>query len=142
MTRVSNVRASSLNTRFNVSAAVIFQKWFINRGVLHRNGKLAPRFELRSHFQAPNVPCLTLSHTDSSVFKQPHSLDPPMSSPPPSLRDPPWPHGGAPPARPSAAERPPPPLQPSPRKESSLPCGAPSHRIPRPYNKVASSKPI
>uniref|UniRef100_A0A3Q3MZ13 Ataxin 7-like 2a n=1 Tax=Labrus bergylta TaxID=56723 RepID=A0A3Q3MZ13_9LABR len=31
------------------------------------------------------------SHTESSVFKQPPPLEPPISSPPPSLRDPPWP---------------------------------------------------
>nr|XP_023853259.1 ataxin-7-like protein 2 [Salvelinus alpinus] len=38
-------------------------------------------------------------HSESAVFKQPPPLEPPLSSPPPSLRDPPWPHGGTPPGR-------------------------------------------
>nr|XP_029538538.1 ataxin-7-like protein 2 [Oncorhynchus nerka] len=38
-------------------------------------------------------------HSESAVFKQPPPLEPPLSSPPPSLRDPPWPHGGTPPSR-------------------------------------------
>ncbi|XP_042263135.1 ataxin-7-like protein 2a [Thunnus maccoyii] len=75
------------------------------------------------------------SHTESSVFKQPPPLEPPMSSPPPSLRDPPWPHGGTPPSRPSPNDRPP-----TQRKDSSLAPAVPSHRIPRPYNKVASKR--
>lgn len=58
-----------------------------------------------------------------------------MSSPPPSLRDPPWPHGGTPPSRPSPNDRPP-----TQRKDSSLAPAVPSHRIPRPYNKVASKR--
>lgn len=77
------------------------------------------------------------SHTESSVFKQPPPLEPPMSSPPPSLRDPPWPHGGTPPGRPSTSDRPPSQGQ---RKDSSLVSVGPGHRVPRPYNKVASSK--
>ncbi|XP_057703123.1 ataxin-7-like protein 2a [Corythoichthys intestinalis] len=75
------------------------------------------------------------SHTDSSVFKQPPPLEPPISSPPSSVRDPPWPHGGTPPGRPSPNERPL--MQ---RKDSSPSSVVPSHRIPRPYNKVASKR--
>ncbi|KAM7402790.1 hypothetical protein PAMP_018001 [Pampus punctatissimus] len=75
------------------------------------------------------------SHTEPSVFKQPPPLEPPMSSPPPSLRDPPWPHGGTPPGRPSPSDRPP-----TQRKDSPLAPAVPSHRIPRPYNKVASKR--
>ncbi|KAJ7999463.1 hypothetical protein DPEC_G00194690 [Dallia pectoralis] len=48
------------------------------------------------------------SQSESAVFKQPPPLEPPLSSPSPSLRDPPWPHGGTSPARP------PPTLQPHP----------------------------
>ncbi|CDQ74511.1 unnamed protein product [Oncorhynchus mykiss] len=48
-------------------------------------------------------------HSESAVFKQPPPLEPPLSSPPPSLRDPPWPHGGTPPGRPSTT----PPSRPS-----------------------------
>ncbi|XP_039972114.1 ataxin-7-like protein 2a isoform X1 [Xiphias gladius] len=77
------------------------------------------------------------SHTESSVFKQPPPLDPPMSSPPPSLRDPPWPHGSTPPGRPLPSDRPPSQSQ---RKDSSLATAVPGHRIPRPYNKVASKR--
>ncbi|CAJ1051845.1 ataxin-7-like protein 2a [Xyrichtys novacula] len=78
------------------------------------------------------------SHAESSVFKQPPPLEPPMNSPPPSLRDPPWPHGGTPPGRPSPGERPPSQSQ---RKDSSLVSAVPpGHRIPRPYNKVASKR--
>ncbi|XP_029907621.1 ataxin-7-like protein 2a [Myripristis murdjan] len=74
-------------------------------------------------------------HSESSVFKPPPPLEPPMSSPPPSLRDPPWPHGGTPPGRPSPSDRPP-----TQRKDSPLSTGVPGHRIPRPYNKVASRR--
>lgn len=77
------------------------------------------------------------SHTESSVFKQPPPLEPPMSSPPPSLRDPPWPHGGTPPGRPTPGDRPPVQTQ---RKDSALANAVQGHRIPRPYNKVASSE--
>lgn len=77
------------------------------------------------------------SHTESSVFKQPPPLEPSMSSPPPSLRDPPWPHGVTPPSRPSPSDRAPTQSQ---RKDSSLSSAVPGHRIPRPYNKVASSE--
>ncbi|XP_068568721.1 ataxin-7-like protein 2a isoform X2 [Cebidichthys violaceus] len=76
-------------------------------------------------------------HTESSVFKQPPPLEPPMSSPPPSLRDPPWPHGGTPPGRPSPSDRPPTQSQ---RKDSPLGSAGLGHRIPRPYNKVASKR--
>ncbi|XP_019723215.1 ataxin-7-like protein 2a isoform X1 [Hippocampus comes] len=75
------------------------------------------------------------SHTDSSVFKQPPPLEPPISSPPSILRDPPWPHGGTPPARPSPTER-----SPTQRKDSSPGSVVQSHRIPKPYNKVASKR--
>ncbi|KAF7652210.1 hypothetical protein LDENG_00099870 [Lucifuga dentata] len=76
------------------------------------------------------------SHTESSsVFKQPTPLEPPLSSPPPSLRDPPWPHGSTPPGRPSPSDRPP-----AQRKESPLASAVAGHRIPRPYNKVASRR--
>ncbi|XP_060897518.1 ataxin-7-like protein 2a isoform X2 [Labrus mixtus] len=78
------------------------------------------------------------SHTESSVFKQPPPLEPPISSPPPSLRDPPWPHGGTPPGRPAPSDRPP--SQQGPRKDSPLSSAGQSHRIPRPYNKVASKR--
>ncbi|XP_061640491.1 ataxin-7-like protein 2a isoform X4 [Phyllopteryx taeniolatus] len=73
------------------------------------------------------------SHTDSSVFKQPPPLEPPICSPPTSIRDPPWPHGGTPPGRPSPIDRPH-----AQRKDSSPASVVPNHRIPRPYNKVAS----
>nr|XP_046237487.1 ataxin-7-like protein 2a [Scatophagus argus] len=76
------------------------------------------------------------SHTESSVFKQPPPLEPPLSSPPPSLRDPPWPHGGTPPGRPSPSDRP---STQSQRKDSSG-SAVSGHRIPRPYNKVASKR--
>ncbi|XP_054472610.1 ataxin-7-like protein 2a [Anoplopoma fimbria] len=76
-------------------------------------------------------------HTESPVFKQPPPLEPPMSSPPPSLRDPPWPHGGTPPGKPSPSDRSPTQSQ---RKDSPLAPAVPSHRIPRPYNKVASKR--
>lgn len=74
------------------------------------------------------------SHAESALFKQPPPLEPPMSSPAPSLRDPPWPHGGTPPGRP-AIDR-----SPNQRKDSSLGSLVPSNRVPRPYNKVASSE--
>lgn len=77
------------------------------------------------------------THTEPSVFKQPPPLEPPLSSPPPSLRDPPWPHGATPPGRPSLSDRP---STQSQRKDSSLSSVIPGHRIPRPYNKVASSE--
>uniref|UniRef100_A0A3Q3WTF9 SCA7 domain-containing protein n=1 Tax=Mola mola TaxID=94237 RepID=A0A3Q3WTF9_MOLML len=77
------------------------------------------------------------SHTESSIFKQPPPLEPPMSSPPPSLRDPPWPHGGTLPGRPSPSDRP---LIQNQRKDSPLASTVAGHRIPRPYNKVASKR--
>lgn len=45
-------------------------------------------------------------HSESSVFKQPPPIEPPRSSPSPTHRDPPWPHGGPSPSRPSSSERP------------------------------------
>lgn len=75
------------------------------------------------------------SHFDCSIFKQPPPLEPPMSSPPASLRDPPWPHGGTPPGRSSPSDR-----HPTVRKDSTQTSAATRHRIPRPYNKVASSE--
>ncbi|CAN9512165.1 unnamed protein product [Ophioblennius macclurei] len=75
------------------------------------------------------------SHSELSVFKQPPPLEPPVSSPPQSLRDPPWPHGGTLPSRPSPSDR-----HPMQRKESSQPPVVPGHRIPRTYNKVASKR--
>ncbi|XP_040926708.1 ataxin-7-like protein 2a isoform X2 [Betta splendens] len=76
------------------------------------------------------------SHTEPSVFKQPPPLEPPMSSPPPSLRDPPWPHGATPPGRLPHSDRPPTQSQ----RKDSLSSVVPGHRIPRPYNKVASKR--
>ncbi|KAM4588120.1 ataxin-7-like protein 2a isoform 3-T3 [Odontesthes bonariensis] len=75
------------------------------------------------------------SHSESSVFKQPPPLEPQIMSPPPSLRDPPWPHGGAPTGRPSPSDR-----HPTQRKDAAQPSVVSGHRIPRPYNKVASSE--
>ncbi|KAK9966772.1 hypothetical protein ABG768_003864 [Culter alburnus] len=46
------------------------------------------------------------SHSESAVFKQPPPIEPTRSSPPPTHRDPPWPHGGPSPNRPSSTERP------------------------------------
>lgn len=65
------------------------------------------------------------------MFKQPPPLEPPRSSPPPSLRDPPWP------VRPLLSDRP---SSQNQRKDSSLAPTVPGHRSPRPYNKVASSE--
>ncbi|XP_010773909.1 ataxin-7-like protein 2a [Notothenia coriiceps] len=76
--------------------------------------------------------------TESPVFKQPPPLEPPISSPPPSLRDPPWPHGGTPPpGRPPPSDRSPTQNQ---KKDSPQNSGIPNHRVPRPYNKVASKR--
>ena len=80
---------------------------------------------------------------EAPAFKPPPVLDPPLSSPPLSLRDPPWPHGGAtpPPGRQSPGERGPPSTQKKdPVMGAGVGLGGPSHRVPRPYNKVASSK--
>lgn len=77
------------------------------------------------------------AHAEASVFKQPPPLEPPMSSPPPSLRDPPWPHGGTLPGRALLGDRPPSQNQ---WKDPSLASAIPGHRSPRPYNKVASSE--
>eukprot|EP00063_Salmo_salar_P048327 XP_014023162.1 PREDICTED: ataxin-7-like protein 2 [Salmo salar] len=77
-------------------------------------------------------------HSESAVFKQPPPLESPLSSPPPSLRDPPWPHGGTPPGRPSTTPPPGPHTQ---RKEAITVPTLPGHlRGPRPYNKVASRR--
>lgn len=75
--------------------------------------------------------------SEASVFKQPPPLEPPMSSPPASLRDPPWPHGGTLPVRSLLSDRPPSQNQ---WKDPSLAPTIPGHRSPRPYNKVASSE--
>ncbi|MEQ2164566.1 hypothetical protein GOODEAATRI_007934 [Goodea atripinnis] len=75
------------------------------------------------------------SHKEPAVFKQPPPLEPPVLSPTPSLRDPPWPHGPTSTGRPSSFDK-----QPTQRKESSQLSAVMSHRVPRPYNKVASSK--
>ncbi|XP_068598932.1 LOW QUALITY PROTEIN: ataxin-7-like protein 2a [Brachionichthys hirsutus] len=69
---------------------------------------------------------------EASLFKQPPPLEPPMSAPPPAVRDPPWPHGGTPPG-----DGPPTQIQ---RKDSPLSSPLAGHRIPRPYNKVASKR--
>ncbi|KAL0978073.1 hypothetical protein UPYG_G00165570 [Umbra pygmaea] len=64
-------------------------------------------------------------HAESAVFKQPPPLELPLRSSSPSLRDPPWPHGGTPPARPS----PTPPARPAstpPTRPLSTPPGRPS----------------
>lgn len=75
------------------------------------------------------------SSSEPKVFKAPPLLEPQMSSQPPSLRDPPWPHGGGLPVRPTPSDRPP-----TPKKDAPLPSPAPAHRIPRAYNKVASKR--
>ncbi|XP_064823944.1 ataxin-7-like protein 2 [Oncorhynchus masou masou] len=79
-------------------------------------------------------------YSESAVFKQPPPLEPPLSSPPPSLRDQPWPHGGTPPGRPSTT----PPGRErthTQRKEAITVPTLPGHlRGPRPYNKVASRR--
>ncbi|XP_031689993.1 ataxin-7-like protein 2a isoform X1 [Oncorhynchus kisutch] len=75
-------------------------------------------------------------HSESAVFKQPPPLEPPLSSPLPSLRDPPWPHGDTPPGRPSNSEK-----THTQRKEVTSAPNLPAHlRGPRPYNKVASRR--
>ncbi|XP_051957921.1 ataxin-7-like protein 2a [Xyrauchen texanus] len=45
-------------------------------------------------------------HSETSVFKQPPPIEPPWSSPLQTHRDPPWPHGGPSPSRPSSTEKP------------------------------------
>ncbi|XP_020786651.1 ataxin-7-like protein 2a isoform X1 [Boleophthalmus pectinirostris] len=75
------------------------------------------------------------SHSEPKIFKAPPILEPQMSSPPASLRDPPWPHGGGPPIRPTPSDRPP-----TPKKDALLSSSVPAHRIPRAYNKVASKR--
>uniref|UniRef100_A0A3B1J5D0 Ataxin 7-like 2a n=1 Tax=Astyanax mexicanus TaxID=7994 RepID=A0A3B1J5D0_ASTMX len=62
------------------------------------------------------------AHSESSVFKQPPPLEPPRNSPPPSLRDPPWPHGGPSPSRPAATEK-----SPSQRAETGSSPATPGH---------------
>ncbi|KAK7880280.1 hypothetical protein WMY93_030647 [Mugilogobius chulae] len=77
------------------------------------------------------------SHSEphSEVFKAPPVLEPQISSPPSSLRDPPWPHGGGPPIRPTPSDRPP-----TPKKDAPQSSSVPPHRVPRAYNKVASKR--
>uniref|UniRef100_A0A8C8HWV3 Ataxin 7-like 2a n=1 Tax=Oncorhynchus tshawytscha TaxID=74940 RepID=A0A8C8HWV3_ONCTS len=81
-----------------------------------------PKEEVRhSHLDRSPHSC----HSESAVFKQPPPLEPPLSSPPPSLRDPPWPHGGTPPSRSSTT----PPGRSSttpPGRSSTTPPGRPS----------------
>ncbi|XP_041744518.1 ataxin-7-like protein 2 [Coregonus clupeaformis] len=81
-------------------------------------------------------------HSESAVFKQPPPLEPPLSSPPPSLRDPPWPHGDTPPSRPATTPRPSNSERTNTqRKEATSAPTLPAHlRGPRPYNKVASRR--
>ncbi|XP_028303325.1 ataxin-7-like protein 2a [Gouania willdenowi] len=76
------------------------------------------------------------SLSEMGVFKPPPPLEPPISSPPPSLRDPPWPHGGTPPGRNSPADS----RNLPQRKESTSPSAMSAHRVPRPYNKMASKR--
>uniref|UniRef100_H3CFC1 Ataxin 7-like 2a n=1 Tax=Tetraodon nigroviridis TaxID=99883 RepID=H3CFC1_TETNG len=71
------------------------------------------------------------AHLEASVFKQPPPLEPPRSSPPPSLRDPPWP------VRPLLSDRP---SSQNQRKDPAMAPIVPGHRSPRPYNKVASKR--
>ncbi|XP_038145113.1 ataxin-7-like protein 2a isoform X2 [Cyprinodon tularosa] len=75
------------------------------------------------------------SHKEPAVFKQPPLLEPPVLSPPPSLRDPPWPHGAPSAGRPPSSDK-----QPTQRKDSAQLSAAMGHRVPRPYNKVASKR--
>lgn len=70
------------------------------------------------------------SCSEPKVFKAPPLLEPQIHSQSPSLRDPPWPHGGSLPIRPTHSDRPPTPQH----------SAAPVHRIPRVYNKVASKR--
>ncbi|KAF5902746.1 ataxin-7-like protein 2, partial [Clarias magur] len=70
-------------------------------------------------------------HSESAIFKQPPPLEPARSSPPPSLRDPPWPYGGPSPSRPSPGSTEKSPAQ---RVESGSANAAPPHaRSNRPY---------
>ncbi|CAL8341091.1 unnamed protein product [Lota lota] len=96
-----------------------------------KEGARPPPLEKSSHSSSGRV--------ESPAFKPPPPLDPPLSSPPLSLRDPPWPHGGAtpPPGRQSPGERGPPSTQ---KKDSGAAPGGAAHRVPRPYNKVASRR--
>ncbi|XP_032404477.1 LOW QUALITY PROTEIN: ataxin-7-like protein 2a [Xiphophorus hellerii] len=75
------------------------------------------------------------SHKEAAVFKPPPPLEPPVLSPPPSLRDPPWPHGAPPAGRPASSDKPPPQRKDSPQLSAVM-----GHRVPRPYNKVASKR--
>uniref|UniRef100_A0A4W5MVR0 Ataxin 7-like 2a n=1 Tax=Hucho hucho TaxID=62062 RepID=A0A4W5MVR0_9TELE len=94
---------------------------------------------------SPLDKCPHSGHSESAVFKQPPPLEPPLSSPPPSLRDPPWPHGCTPPGWPSTTR---PSTTPpgcerthTQRKEAITVPTLPGHlRGPRPYNKVASRR--
>ncbi|KAJ3602659.1 hypothetical protein NHX12_030408 [Muraenolepis orangiensis] len=75
---------------------------------------------------------------ESPAFKSPPPLDPPLSSPPLSLRDPPWPHGGSTP--PPGRLSPPSSQKKDPGMAPGAAAGLASHRVPRPYNKVASRR--
>uniref|UniRef100_A0A671SPR9 Ataxin-7-like protein 2 n=1 Tax=Sinocyclocheilus anshuiensis TaxID=1608454 RepID=A0A671SPR9_9TELE len=73
-------------------------------------------------------------HSESAVFKQPPLIEPTRSSPSPTQRDPPWPHGGPSPNRPSSTERPQ-----SQRGEAASPPVASGHlRGSRTYKMVSS----
>ncbi|XP_051531460.1 ataxin-7-like protein 2 isoform X2 [Myxocyprinus asiaticus] len=75
-------------------------------------------------------------HSESSVFKQPPPIDPPRSSPPPPHRDPPWPHGGPSPSRPSSTERP----QSQKGEAASAPVASGHLRGPRTYKMVTKKE--
>lgn len=78
-------------------------------------------------------------HSESTVFKQPPPLEPPRSSPPPNLRDPPWPYGGPSPSRPSPGSTEKSPAQ---RAEcGSANAAAPHARSNRPY-KTSSKRSV
>ncbi len=76
-------------------------------------------------------------HSESAVFKQPPPIEPTRSSPPPTHRDPPWPHGGPSPNRPSSTERP----QSLRGEAASAPVTSGHLRGPRTY-KIVSSKSL
>ncbi|XP_036007386.1 ataxin-7-like protein 2a [Fundulus heteroclitus] len=75
------------------------------------------------------------SHKETAVFKQPPPLEPPVLPPPPSLREPPWQHGPTSTGRPSPSDK-----LPTQKRDSSQLSAVIGHRVPRPYNKVASKR--
>uniref|UniRef100_A0A8C2KXU8 Ataxin 7-like 2a n=1 Tax=Cyprinus carpio TaxID=7962 RepID=A0A8C2KXU8_CYPCA len=72
-------------------------------------------------------------HSESAVFKQPPPIEPTRSSPSPTHRDPPWPHGGPSPNRPSSAEKP----QSQRGEAASAPVASGHHRGQRTYKMVS-----